>query len=134
MGVTKITLPGRKKAFRLYNKNNEPLVDVMMQQHEEDPIEHKQFLLRHPFVESKRAYVIPNKVEKLHSRVFEDGRITKNESLQTTKNRCEQSLKHLRQDHRRRVNPTPYKVSLSDRMYKFLHDTWLQYAPIGQIE
>ena len=47
--VTKITMPGRKKAFRLYNGKQEPLVDVMMRLDEEDPVAGKKFLLQKNF-------------------------------------------------------------------------------------
>ena len=85
----------------------------------------KNFLC-HPFVESKRAYVIPEKVEKLHSTVFENGEIKTDDRLDDAKQRCLKGLASLRKDHRRRVNPTPYKVSLSQEMYSFLHEKWLE--------
>jgi len=39
----------------------------------------------------------------------------------------------MRPDHLRLLNPTPYKVSVSTQLYNFIHDLWLQEAPIPDI-
>jgi nicotinate phosphoribosyltransferase len=39
----------------------------------------------------------------------------------------------MRPDHLRLLNPTPYKVSVSSELYSFIHDLWLQEAPIPDI-
>jgi nicotinate phosphoribosyltransferase len=43
-------------------------------------------------------------------------------------------LQALRPDHLRALNPTPYKVSVSEHLYQFLHDLWLAEAPIAEIK
>ena len=115
--VSKITLPGVKTAYRLYNSSDQPVVDVMLRNDESPPKVGKNFLLRHPFVESKRAYIAPFKVEKLHQIVFENDEILVDEDISTIKQRVADSLIKMRKDHLRRMNPTPYKVSLSSDMY-----------------
>ena len=40
----------------------------------------------------------------------------------------------LREDHMRPINPTPYKVSLSEELYNKLHSTWLEACPIPDID
>lgn len=68
-------------------------------------------LCRHPFQESKRAYVIPTRVEPLYKVYWKDGRVCqKLPTLEQVRERVQQSLKTLRQDHKRNLNPTPYKV------------------------
>ena len=39
----------------------------------------------------------------------------------------------MREDHLRGLNPTPYKVSVSEELYDFLHSLMEQEAPIKEI-
>ena len=39
----------------------------------------------------------------------------------------------IREDHKRQLNPTPYKVSVSAELYNLFHKLWLDEAPIEQI-
>ena len=101
---------------------------------EEPPPEIGQRILcRHPFSEAKRAYVIPSRVEKLHRDVWQ-GKLTKPlDSLETCRQRVIEEMRTLRPDHLRYLNPTPYKVSVSDNLYSFIHRIWLSEAPIGEL-
>jgi hypothetical protein len=65
--IAKLTIPGRKKVFRLYSKTGIPLVDLMSLVGEADPQPGVEILCRHPFDASKRAKVIPHRVELLHN-------------------------------------------------------------------
>ena len=51
---------------RLYSSDGHALIDLMMRPGEEPPEVGKRVLCRHPFEESKRAYVMPHKVEPLY--------------------------------------------------------------------
>ena len=46
---------------------------------------------------------------------------------------CMTSIKMMRSDHLRYTNPTPYKVSVSESLYDFIHKLWLEEAPVGEI-
>jgi nicotinate phosphoribosyltransferase len=39
----------------------------------------------------------------------------------------------MRPDHMRAVNPTPYKVSVSEDLYRSMHELWMHEAPITEI-
>ena len=39
----------------------------------------------------------------------------------------------LRDDHLRPINPTPYKVSVSEELYAYLHSLWMQQTPIDVV-
>ncbi|KAG8064496.1 hypothetical protein GUJ93_ZPchr0004g39638 [Zizania palustris] len=55
----------QKTMFRLYGKEGYPLVDIMIRESEPSPKAGERILCRHPFLESKRAYVVPQHVEEL---------------------------------------------------------------------
>ncbi|ESO03457.1 hypothetical protein HELRODRAFT_112333 [Helobdella robusta] len=132
--VEKVTMPGKKLAYRLYGVDGHALVDLMAQPNEEPILEGGKILCRHPFQESKRAHVTPKRVEPLYKCYYKDGKINQRlPTLNEIRQRAQESLSHIRMDHKRALNPTPYKVSVSGPLYNFMHDLWLENAPIGQL-
>ena len=94
----------------------------------------KRVLCRHPFEESKRAYVVPSKVEQLYKCWWRNGELASDvPTLKQIRASVLNSLQNLREDHKRSLNPTPYKVSVSDDLYRFIHDLWLENQPIGEL-
>ncbi|KAJ8941875.1 hypothetical protein NQ318_001728 [Aromia moschata] len=133
-GSWKVTMPGCKDAYRLYSESGHALIDLLQRSIEPPPNVNEKVLCRHPFEESKRAYVIPSRVEKLLNMYWDQGNICRElPNLQQIKERVQISLKTLRSDIKRNLNPTPFKVAVSDRLYTFLHDLWLKNAPIGEL-
>lgn len=112
--VGKVTMPGRKDAYRLYSESGHALVDLLQRSTEPPPAINEKVLCRHPFIESKRAYVIPSRVEKLLTVYWKSGVICQPlPNLQDIKERVQQSLRTLRPDIKRNLNPTPFKVCYS---------------------
>ena len=129
----------------------------MIHQDESPPLPNRRVLCRHPFQETKRAYVEPARVEPLLKEFWRDGRrvvqtgdsaasasasasatsVTASKDvikeIKEIRNRAMEQIKVLRDDHKRDLNPTPYKVSISDRLYTELHTLWLDNAPIGEL-
>lgn len=154
--VEKVTMPGNKNAYRLYSADGHALIDLLQKDSEHPPAVGQKVLCRHPFQESKRAYVIPSHVESLYKIYWKSGKICQLlPTLEQVREKVQISLKTLRNDHKRTLNPTPYKVSpliytlyitiytklnthffqvaVSDNLYNFIHDLWLQNAPIGEL-
>ncbi|XP_047068699.1 nicotinate phosphoribosyltransferase 2-like [Lolium rigidum] len=135
--VAKVSIPCKKRCFRLYGKEGYPLVDIMIRESEPSPKAGERILCRHPFLESKRAYVVPQHVEEL-LQCYWPGSSNKPRaelpSLENIRSRCMQQLEKLRPDHIRRLNPTPYKVSVSGKLYEFIHYLWLNEAPVGELQ
>lgn len=48
--VAKITIPGRKKCYRLYGKEGYGICDLMTLEDEPKPTENEPILCRHPFL------------------------------------------------------------------------------------
>ncbi|XP_023640792.1 nicotinate phosphoribosyltransferase 2 [Capsella rubella] len=135
--VTKVSIPCKKRSYRLYGKEGYPLVDIMTGENEPPPKVGERLLCRHPFNESKRAYVVPQRVEELlkcYWRGSADGAREELPSLEEIRNRCIKQLANMRPDHMRRLNPTPYKVSVSAKLYDFIHFLWLNEAPVGELQ
>lgn len=64
--VEKVTMPGNKNAYRLYSDDGHPLIDLLQKVGEPAPQVGQKVLCRHPFQESKRAYMNPSRVEALY--------------------------------------------------------------------
>lgn len=106
-------MPGRKDIYRLYNESGHALVDLIQRSAEPAPQVNEKVLCRHPFQESRRVYVIPSKVESLLSLCWNHGHICQDlPTLQEIKERVKNSLKILRPDIKRNLNPTPFKVTV----------------------
>ncbi|XP_011176042.1 nicotinate phosphoribosyltransferase isoform X6 [Solenopsis invicta] len=132
--VGKVTIPGKKDAYRLYGSDGYALIDLLLKTTEEPPQEMQKVLCRHPFQQTKRANVTPSRVESLHKIYWKDGKLCQPlPTLQEIRNRVQESLNTLRNDHKRNLNPTPYKVAVSDTLYRFIDELWSQNAPIGEL-
>ena len=136
LDVAKVTIPGRKIVYRLYGADGLALVDLMQTESEPAPTVDQRILCRHPFQESKRAYVKPSKVEILLNLVWSNGKRVgtgKSPSLTQLKKYVQHSLATIRSDIKRHMNPTPYKVSVTAELYDHIHSLWLESAPIGEL-
>ncbi|GFS66415.1 nicotinate phosphoribosyltransferase [Trichonephila inaurata madagascariensis] len=134
LDVEKVTIPGGKAVYRLFGKDGHALIDLLQTKEEPPPEVGKKVLVRHPFQESKRAYVQPVQVQDLQTLYFSDGKIcTTLPTLSEIRQHVKRSLATLRSDIKRNLNPTPYKVSVSDQLYQFMHNLWLENAPIGEL-
>lgn len=132
----KILIPGRKRCYRLYGKDGHAINDLMTLLNEEKPREGQTILCTHPFLAAKRAFVMPSKVEALHKLVWNEGKlgIENFDSLSEIRDNVQKSLKMLRNDIKRPLNPTPYKISVTESLFNFLHQLWHDNAPIGRLE
>lgn len=132
--VAKVTIPGRKEVYRLYLHGEAfPSVDLMIQAGEPPPRSQERILCRHPFNEAKRVYVKPTMVVPLHKLVWDGKRLYPNFSLEALRKRVSEQIKNMREDHLRFVNPTEYKVSVSEGLYQFIHKLWMDEAPVAEL-
>lgn len=131
----KITIPGKKDAYRLFSSTGEPVLDLLVASGTQAPQPQRRILCRHPFDANKRVYVTPAKVQALHSCFFDSGSLTQPfPSMNEIRHRVQQQLSSFREDHLRRLNPTPYKLSVTSDLYTFMHDLWLAETPITEIK
>ncbi|KAA3681530.1 nicotinate phosphoribosyltransferase [Paragonimus westermani] len=132
--VDKVTLPGSKQVYRLYSKCGTALLDLLQRVGEPTPKVGERVLCRHPSEASKRAFVVPARVEETLKLFWKDGKLTRSlPTLQQSRERVQQELATLRSDYKRPLNPTPYKVSLSEELYNFTFELWLRMTPIAEL-
>ncbi|MES1910727.1 MAG: hypothetical protein MHM6MM_003267 [Cercozoa sp. M6MM] len=148
--VVKVTIPSRKCAYRLFGQDDTPLLDLLVpvDSLEGDALHHEssdwpanpptagqRILCRSPFYARKRAFVTPSRVERLHVLAWDRGVLQQDavSTLDEARQRCQSQVKALRRDHVRFLNPTPYKVSVTEPLFEFLHSLWLAEAPISEL-
>jgi nicotinate phosphoribosyltransferase len=134
--MEKMIIPGKKDIYRIYGTEDHSLVDILQLSTEGPPEIGQRILVRHPFEESKRAYVTPVRVEKLLSLVFDCGKVILplGGSLENARNHCKEQLSKMRSDHTRETNPAPYKISLSDTLYQYSKQVWLSELPVAELK
>ena len=113
--ICKITTPGIKDVWRLYNQDGSFKADVISLQ--EEKLEAGcNYTFYHPDHEWQSFSFTPDKVESLLSKIIEDGKIIDEEpSLQKIKGRAMEELKKLDATYKRLLNPHIYKVSLTEK-------------------
>ncbi|CAF1259571.1 unnamed protein product [Rotaria magnacalcarata] len=133
--IEKVTIPGRKNLYRLYGHDGKALCDLLTRIDEPEPEASVRILSRHPFSEQKRAYVTPSSVHSLYKLYWADGEIKgPMPSLKQVRTHAREQINELRKDHKRDLNPTPYKVSVTDALFQFMHKLWMKSVPIGELE
>ncbi|EGG16852.1 nicotinate phosphoribosyltransferase-like protein [Cavenderia fasciculata] len=142
--TNKVTLPGRKDAYRLIGEAGHPLIDLLTYSGancdkkkiaDQVPQPGQKILCLHPFEEQKRVIVTPSKVQKLHQLVFDKGSLVDPlPRLEDIRSFCLEQLTHIREDHLRASNPTPYKVSLTQELYDQLHDVWMSSRLVKEMK
>ncbi len=131
--VAKMTIPCKKCIYRLFSTTGTPILDIIQRDTEPVPQPGQRILCRHPFEEKTRAYVVPAKVESLLVKVWDKEMIGEVKSLDETRVYLMEQVEKMRPDHLRPVNPTPYKVSVSAELYDFMHNLWMEEAPIAEL-
>jgi nicotinate phosphoribosyltransferase len=118
----KITIPRRKRVYRLFDTNRTPLVDLMMLPEEPEPGGNSPVQCFHPFDSYKRTLLQPHAAQALQQRIWpQDDAGGDGYSLKRSRERVWQQLGSMREDHLRPINPTPYKVCVSPALYEQLH-------------
>jgi nicotinate phosphoribosyltransferase len=134
--LEKVLIPGQKVAYRLFGEAGWPLLDYMAGIHEKShPAVGKRVLCRHPFIEQKRVAVIPSRVVKLHSLVFDgkNGIVGELPSITESRQYVNDQINNTRADLLRYVNPGEYKVSVSEDSFRFLHNMWQKETPVAEL-
>jgi len=124
--IVKVLIPGRKIPYRLFGKNESPLIDLMVGMDEAKPETGKRILCRHPFFEQKRVSVSASRVDELHVLTFdgENGVMIPQPEIANTKKYVLDQISGMRPDLLRNVDSGVYKVSVTKKVFTLLHHMW----------
>jgi nicotinate phosphoribosyltransferase len=132
--LSKMTIPGKKEAYRLFSEDGYGLLDLMIRVGDKPPEPSKRVLCHHPFDHIKRVYVTPSKVIPLHRCVWDGKRVYPEASLIESRDYVLNQLRSTREDHLRDINPTPYKVSVSEELYNYVYHLWTEESPVTELK
>ncbi|NXC22781.1 PNCB phosphoribosyltransferase, partial [Corythaeola cristata] len=107
----KMTIPGTKMIYRLYDATGHPFMDLMALEEEPSPSAGQELAIRVLGQLSETRKVVPTTVEPLHHTYFRDGQVCEPlPSLLEVRNHAQVSLSLLSPAHRRLYEPQPYPV------------------------
>ncbi|WP_420452379.1 nicotinate phosphoribosyltransferase [Ilumatobacter sp.] len=114
----KVPLPGRKTVWRLYDRRESAIVDLVGTA-DEDPFPTDAIVVHHPTRNGVSQTIRRDSVshvEVLHEVVFDDGRRPDPVSIDELAQRCATDIDRLDVGVRRLVNPHRYHVSITERL------------------
>ncbi|EKX33665.1 hypothetical protein GUITHDRAFT_147739 [Guillardia theta CCMP2712] len=131
--LVKVSIPGSKRVFRLFDSTGSPRVDLMMTddevKHDGAPKVGEAITCCHPLDASKRISFTPAQVEDVLTCVWDGKILTLVENVDAIRDRAKRELQALPEEHKRRFDPQPYNVSISEKLFKMMHDLWTSEAP-----
>ena len=117
--VEKVTNPGNKEVYRVYDENGKLFADLITFSDEKID-ESKELILFDPINTWKKRVMEPGKyrVKKMLNAVFEDGKLIYNKkTVAESKKHFEDELETLYEDNKRLTNPKEIYVDLSQKLY-----------------
>lgn len=125
----KSTLPGEKKAFRIYGKDEKMILDLLMTKKEAKPVVGTEIEVFHPLDRFKSARLTPVRVEEILKPLFSNNRFVELKSLEEVRANSLRQMDFIREDISRQEHPTPYKVSISLNLKNQFEKLYRQEAP-----
>jgi nicotinate phosphoribosyltransferase len=120
--IVKVTIPGKKQAYRLVGQGNHGLADLMLSEGESVPEANVPILCRDPFDPTKKVNVVASKVVPLLPLVWAGRRLQDAPLPAQIRDFVIDQLKNsVRRDFLRPDNPPRYKVSVSEKLYAQMH-------------
>jgi len=119
----KRTIPGKKEAYRVFDKDNNPICDVMATA-DEGALKYG-VGVKHWFYyftgdkDGQKEEVEVRSTENLLHRCWGEGEVrTDLPTIQELRQFCMKSVNKLPEKHRRKNNPKPYPLFLTEKLYQ----------------
>lgn len=114
----KVTTPGRKKLYRIIDRENGKAEGDYITMHDEDPASEKRIKMFHPVHTFVSKFVTNFEAKNLHVKVIEAGIVIyDNPSLEEMRNYAAENLNLLWDEYKRSLNPEEYPVDLSQKCW-----------------
>lgn len=130
--AAKISNPGKKQVWRIVsNKDNKSEGDYVALV-EESPDEQDELYMFHPEYTYINKTVTDYTARPLLHDIFVDGELVYDRpSLEEIKEYSKQSMTEMWEEHRRLLNPEPYPVDLSQKLYDLKIETIKKYRQVN---
>lgn len=126
----KNTIPGIKRPLRLYGRDYNAVLDLMIAGDEELPQPGERVHCRHPFDQTKHVIVVPKEVEELHHRAWDGERTSPARTLNERRDLVLTQLKEMPAEMTRVENPRAYKVAVSEQLFRQIQELRDREVPI----
>ena len=114
----KVTTPGRKKLFRIIDRENGKAEGDYITMHDEDPSSEKRIKMFHPVHTFVSKFVTNFEAKDLHVKVIENGNVIyDNPTLEQMRTYAKDNLELLWDEYKRSLNPEEYPVDLSQKCW-----------------
>ncbi|MGO1468861.1 MAG: nicotinate phosphoribosyltransferase [Tissierella sp.] len=116
--VGKITTPGFKQVYRLFNRNTHKAIADVVTLHDEVIDDSKAYEIFHPLFTWKRKLIENFYAEKLLIRIFDKGeQVYETPHIEEIKKHTDKNIENLWQEVKRFENPHEYVVDLSLKLW-----------------
>lgn len=142
----KTTIPSKKRVYRLFGSEDQPLLDILMRENEPAPVAGRKILCRDPVDETSRVLVTPTRVQPLLRLLWKgkalapanaeeeiEGEVGHTPEIAESKAYGERAFRSMPRSVTRNVNPTSYRVCVSSDMYDHLHKMIMENTPIEEL-
>ncbi|AMQ05030.1 MULTISPECIES: nicotinate phosphoribosyltransferase [Sporosarcina] len=114
----KVTTPGRKKLYRIIDRENGKAEGDYITMYDENPASEKRIKMFHPVHTFISKFVTNFEAKDLHVKVVEQGVIIyNNPTLQQMRDYAKDNLELLWDEYKRSLNPEEYPVDLSQKCW-----------------
>lgn len=125
--VEKITTPGFKSVFRLYDNKSKMAVADVITTHDEKIDDSKPYEIFHPTYTWKRMVLTDFTAKAMMKRIYDKGDLVYEiPSLDESRKHCEEELETIWAEYRRFDNPALYKVDLSKKLWDIKHQLMIE--------
>ncbi|XP_068094006.1 nicotinate phosphoribosyltransferase isoform X2 [Hyperolius riggenbachi] len=118
----KTTIPGSKAVYRLYDRSDQPLMDLLALEDEPPPEIGKEVKI-YDLGNTETETVTPIRAEQLHRVFFKHGQLPDSQTLPSIgeiRAYAQRSVIGLSPQHRRLENPQQYRVGVTEKLYNLL--------------
>ncbi|XP_056378917.1 LOW QUALITY PROTEIN: nicotinate phosphoribosyltransferase [Hyla sarda] len=121
----KSTIPGSKAVYRLYDRSDKPLLDLMTLEDEPPPELGKEVKVYELGRNAENECVTPIRAEFLHHTYFQHGQVMLPlPTITEVRSYAQKSLRDLAPEQRQLDDPQPYRVAVTERLHSLPLTLW----------